>query len=386
MKKGAFISLICLSFTVLGACSGEPNSAVQAPSGATADAPNSQNWNELIVDARREADVPAMGGVIMKNGVILNQGFVGKKNYFADEKITSTDVWHVGSITKSMTATMIARLVERGALNWNATIQDIFGSEGIHADWHDVTLTELLTHSSGAAANFSTEIMLNYPSTEDDTRLARREAVADILAVAPNEKSTFVYSNVGFTIAGHIAEHKTGKSWEALMRDEVFGPLDLQSAGFGAPQPRGDIAPIRGHRGKLSMDPSGLADNSPIIGPAGTVHMSLQDLAKFGGAHLNGLKGETTYLTQETFEILHAANLNDYAMGWIEVEPKTLPAETIFWHNGSNTMWYALLLAVPEENLVYALAANTGTIEKIDPVFNALIKQHLTELKKTEIE
>jgi len=184
----------------------------------------------------------------------------------------------------------------------------------------------------------------------------------------------------------YIAEHKTDKSWEVLMRDEVFEPLDLNTAGFGAPQPRGNVAPIRGHRGKLSMDPNGLADNTPIIGPAGTIHMSLQELAKFGQTHLSGLKGETSYLSKKTFEILHTANLSDYAMGWIEVKPKTLPVESIFWHNGSNTMWYALLLAVPEEDLVYALAANTGTVEKIDPVFNALIKQHLTELKETEIE
>jgi len=228
--------------------------------------------------------------------------------------------------------------------------------------------------------------MLKYPKAEAEILLERKQAVLNILSKAPNEKSTFLYSNVGYTIAGHIAEHKSGMGWEALMRAEVFEPLGLRSAGFGAPQAQNEIPPIRGHRGKLSMDPTGLADNSPIIGPAGTVHMSLQDLAKFGQAHLNGLKGEMDYLTKETFEILHKAILNDYAMGWVEVKPETLPVESIFWHNGSNTMWYALLMAVPEDNMVYALATNTGTVEKIDPVFNRLIKKHLTAFKETEKE
>ena len=47
-------------------------------------------------------------------------------------------------------------------------------------------------------------------------------------------------------------------------------------------------------------------------------------------------------------------------------------------------MWYALLMVVPEQSIVYALATNTGDVETVDPVFNALIKHHLTEVKKTE--
>jgi len=396
MKAGVFISALCVSVLTLAACEGEPNIELEttpAPKAETEpekltleEALVSENWDGLIGEARRYLDVPAIGGVIFKDGEILDQGVHGTKTYFGKNEIAATDLWHIGSITKSMTATMIARLVERDILRWDETLSEIFGPDIIHAGWQGVTLKELLTHSSGAEANFPTEIMLKYPKAEAEILLERKQAVLNILSKAPNEKSTFLYSNVGYTIAGHIAEHKSGMGWEALMRAEVFEPLGLRSAGFGAPQAQNEIPPIRGHRGKLSMDPTGLADNSPIIGPAGTVHMSLQDLAKFGQAHLNGLKGEMDYLTKETFEILHKAILNDYAMGWVEVKPETLPVESIFWHNGSNTMWYALLMAVPEDNMVYALATNTGTVEKIDPVFNRLIKKHLTAFKETEKE
>lgn len=380
MKKGVFTSLLSL----LVACSSEPKADIQLERDVVADVLVSESWDGLIGDARRYADMPAIGGVILQNDSILSQGFDGTKKYLGDSEVSATDVWHVGSITKSMTATMIARLVERQILSWDDTIQDIFGTEENHADWHNVTLKALLTHTSGAGANFSTDIMSKWPPSEQETHVARQQAVADILAKAPNAKSTFVYSNVGYTIAGHMAEKKTGKVWETLMRDEVFDPLKLLSAGFGAPQPINDIAPIQGHIGKLPIDPSDFADNTPIMGPAGTVHMNLQDLAMFGQAHLSGLKGEIGYLSKETFEVLHAVNLNNYAMGWVEDKPRILPANSIFWHNGSNTMWYALLMVVPEQSIVYALATNTGDVETVDPVFNALIKHHLTEVKKTE--
>lgn len=49
----------------------------------------------------------------------------------------------------------------------------------------------------------------------------------------------FVYSNLGYMVAGAMAEKKTGKSWEALMQEKLFKPLGMTSAGFGFPGTRG---------------------------------------------------------------------------------------------------------------------------------------------------
>ena len=99
MKKGVFTSLLSL----LVACSSEPKADIQLERDVVADVLVSESWDGLIGDARRYADMPAIGGVILQNDSILSQGFDGTKKYLGDSEVSATDVWHVGSITKSMT-------------------------------------------------------------------------------------------------------------------------------------------------------------------------------------------------------------------------------------------------------------------------------------------
>ena len=344
------------------------------------------NLQHLITTAKTEADLIGVGAVVLKNGNLLEAATIGQKQFETGFEIDLDERWHIGSITKSMTATMLARLVEQGELDWDDTIEDILGPQKIHKKWHDVTFRELLTHTSGAKPNFSIWTKFILPSTDEETLSGRKKHVRKTLKKKPKNEPAkgFAYSNVGYTIAGHLAEVKMGKSWENLMREEVFEPLGLESAGFGPPKPRGNEAVAWGHRGDEPLLPDEFADNSAIIGPAGAVHMTLQDLAKFGQAHIEGLAGRSEYLSKTSFEILHTPKFENYAMGWIEPQKSLFPETKVFWHNGSNTYWYALLYVVPDENMVYALATNSGKISEADKAFATLMQTHFKNLKDTE--
>lgn len=343
------------------------------------------NLQQLITTAKSEADLIGVGAVVLKDGTLIEAAAVGEKQFETGLKIDLDERWHIGSITKSMTATMLARLVEQGVLDWDDSVEDILGSKKIHKQWRGVTLRQLLTHTSGAKPNFPILSLFFRPETQEEIFAAREKAVRKTLRKKPKtQPGDYAYSNVGFTIAAHLAEAKTGKSWEYLMRSEVFAPLNLSSAGFGAPQPIANENVAWGHSGQKPEDPTGWADNTPIVGPAGTVHMTLQDLASFGQVHMDGLAGKSTYLSQQTFQILHSPILEDYAMGWVEPQKSPLPDTKVFWHNGSNTMWYALLMVVPQENIVYAMATNSGNIISADKAFAKTIKTHFDSITEME--
>ena len=71
--------------------------------------------------------------------------------------------------------------------------------------------------------------------------------LAEKPANPPGEK--YAYSNVGYTIAGAMAEKATGATWEDLVKREVFEPLELTGAGFGPPKsPDETLEQPRGHR------------------------------------------------------------------------------------------------------------------------------------------
>ena len=103
------------------------------------------------------------------------------------------------------------------------------------------------------------------------------------------------YSNGGYIIAGAMLETIMSSSWETLVRDFVFAPLDMRDSGFGAPGIPDDLSQPWGHWDQginyEPVSPGPDADNPQVFGPAGTVHTTMTDYAKFMSAHINGFRG-----------------------------------------------------------------------------------------------
>ncbi|MCH8530598.1 MAG: beta-lactamase family protein [Saccharospirillum sp.] len=329
-----------------------------------------------------ETGLVGMAGVVFQAGEVRYLAAAGERKKGSGVAVTVDDRWHIGSITKSMTATLLAVLVEAGELDWDAPLLPLLDmAEAAHPDWQGLTLAQVLSHTSGLPANFS--MMLNLRSSPEETERpdARRQAVLRVLEKPPKHSpgTTFVYSNVGYTLAGVVIETLTGQSWEQAMRERLFEPLALGSAGFGPPRSEGDeLTEPRGHQHLLGFTRavSETADNTAIMGPAGTVHMGLVDLARYGYEHLAGERGEGTLLNAESYQSLHRPNMENYAYGWVLRDDKP-EAGPMLWHNGSNTFWYGLLVLVPEQDAVVAMVFNDGNIGKADPVAWQWVEQSL---------
>jgi CubicO group peptidase (beta-lactamase class C family) len=336
-----------------------------------------------VIDEKREAaELVGLGAIVVQDGKVIGLSVSGERKKGSGSLITPSDLWHIGSITKSFTATMMARLIEKGDLSWDTSIKDVFPDDNkIHSEWNDVTLSNLLTHTSGAKSNFSFFVGLKNPNDGNERMAARESAVRGILAQRPESTpgSTFVYSNVGYTIAGVMAEKKTGISWENLIRQEVFSPLGMQSGGFGTPKDiEGKFSQPWGHRKILGFSVSTKDDNTSIIGPAGTIHLSLKDLALYANEHLKGIQGQNLILKRDSFQRLHKPNLNNYAYGWAIGSPQELGVGNVHWHNGSNTMWYALLVIIPDINAAIAITSNDGNFQVAEKTSWEIIK-HLVK-------
>jgi CubicO group peptidase (beta-lactamase class C family) len=102
------------------------------------------------------------------------------------------------------------------------------------------------------------------------------------------------------------------------------------------------------------------------MGPAGTVHMSLADLCTYANDHLRGELGEAQLLSAETYQSLHTPELDGYACGWVKKGPTAAIPHTVYWHNGSNTMWYALVVFIPDRKMTVAVTSNDGDIPKAE--------------------
>jgi Beta-lactamase len=111
--------------------------------------------------------------------------------------------------------------------------------------------------------------------------------------------------------------------------------------------------------------------------------MTLSDLCTYATEHLRGELGTGKLLAAETYKRLHTPKLHDYACGWVVKQPTHEIPYTVYWHNGSNTMWYALVVFIPGKNMVVAVASNDGDLKAAEPaawkVVNACANQFNVE-------
>lgn len=320
------------------------------------------------LEAHRDRhDLPALGAVVVSSSGIESLGVVGRRASSHDARVEGDDRWHLGSITKSMTATVAARLVEQGRIDFDTRVGTVLGEAfpSMRRVFRRVTLAELLGHRGGLPRDLvGLEVWEQLDIEADAPRSQRRALLEEVLSRRPALRpgSGHLYSNAGYVLAATMLEAVSGQSWEELMVAELFRPLALESAGIGAPGIDGEQPDQPwGHRagnGLQPMPPGPFADHPPALGPAGTVHMNLADLGRYLHAHLVGLAGDTAFLPRELFQRLHAPLPGqDYALGWWQESSQRTDA-AIHVHEGSNTFWFALVWLIPAQDVAIAVVTN----------------------------
>lgn len=358
---------------------------MMAPAAFAQPAANDPELARLAEQAREAGGSPAVAVMYWQGGE-ARIGVAGVRETRSGIAVTADDLWHIGSDTKSMTATLVARLVERGVIGWDDTIGEHLGAviEDMDPVYPALTFRHLLSHRAGLPANIGMVDMIRFQMEGTGGRPMpeqRLDYATRILRTAPaaEPETQFFYSNAGYVIAGAMLEQVMGESWESLIAAEVFEPLNMASAGFGPPGSVDEIDQPRGHRGGMfdglnAVPPGPRADNPPVLGPAGTVHISLTDLGRYLDAHMAGDRGEAgDYLTSESWQTLHTPPFGgDYALGW-GVQDGRLR------HAGSNTMWFVRIMMEPQADRAVVVAFNDGRVDQVAPamapVFAALLPE-----------
>jgi CubicO group peptidase (beta-lactamase class C family) len=110
-----------------------------------------ENLNNLLESIRVQHGVPALAAAFVRSADLIALGAVGTREINGAERVQLNDRFHIGSCTKSMTATLIALLIEQGRLSWETTIAEIFPDllGKIRPEYHKLTPLHFLSHRAG---------------------------------------------------------------------------------------------------------------------------------------------------------------------------------------------------------------------------------------------
>jgi CubicO group peptidase (beta-lactamase class C family) len=331
--------------------------------------------------------LPALTAAVVRSGAIVAAGAVGTRRAGTDSPVAITDRFHIGSDTKAMTALIAATFVEQGKLRWDSTVGEVFPelAATMGARLRGVTLQQLLSHTSGIPGDNDAFITLIEQSFAQD-RLNLDELrywLVTQWSTRPLESTPgtrFAYSNMGYTLVGAMLERIGGKTWEELAVERVFEPLGLRSAGFGPPASLGRVDAPLGHvvreDGTLKPMLAGPNGDSPLIlGPAGTVHLSVLDFAAWAGWNAGEGRRGPALVRPETMRKLHAKAIDipprpdappgtpshggGYGLGWGMMNLPYAP-EPVLAHAGSNQMNLASIMVQPEPDFAMVLMTNVG--------------------------
>ncbi len=359
--------------------------ALAAPLPAAPRADISEQLARILAGSK----VPALAAAAVVKDEIVAAGATGVRKAGRKTVVTVEDKFHIGSNTKSMTATLAAILVREKKIGWDTTIDESFRGMKIHPEFSKTTLEQLLSNTGGfprdvPAKDWTRLWQLKGPPVRHREGLAKI-ALAWEPAYPPGKG--YQYSNTGFALGGAMLERAARKSYEDLLTKYVFKPLQMSSAGFRAPGKNGSLTQPLGHRpdpksGELTpIDPEPSGDNPNAIAPAGLVHCSIIDHARYARAHLG--HGPRGFLTTRELEFLHRPRRQgeSYALGW-GVDTKPWAQGPALNHTGSNTMWFSVIWLAPNRDFAAVAACNSGAQEgfqKCDQAVQLLIKLYLQE-------
>lgn len=346
----------------------------------------------LAVGARPESDLDAqIRAELEQSGVrgtsyaifdsegLLAEGALGQADHEHGRAMSTQTLMRAGSITKTLTAMAVLRLVERGEFQLASPVHELLPEAPIVNPWQatdPIRVAHLLEHSAGFDDTSFSKLFV----TEERRggHLAALLADPRPLAARWRPGTMMSYANPGYVVLAALIEKRTGKSWEEVVRTEVLQPLGMQHSVLSIAEATGREHAI-GYRGAAMQAVPTLAMPDRAAGALWSTPADLAILARFlmsDGASVPGLLAPATVRAMKSAHTTLAARAGltwGYGYG---VQHRAMRELEWIGHDGSvygagAAMWYQ-----PQRRLGYVVMVNTDEVGSTeDPLVDFIVQK-----------
>ena len=307
-----------------------------------------EHWEQRLAVLAEKHGVPgATLGIL--HGEHVAEAAYGVLSKATGVEATTDSLFHIGSITKVFTTTLVMQLVDEGKLDLDAPLTKVLPELTLKDD--GITVRHLLRHTSGIDGDVFTDF-----GRGDD-------AVERYVSALPGEAqlyragATWSYCNSGFVLAGRVVERLTDATWDQALRDRLLEPLGLTHT-VTLPE---EALLHRAAVGHLRGDPAKTWHFGRAIGPAGIISSTAGDVLRFARMHMRGGDGllsreSAAAMTAHEVDVPNPESLGDsWGLGWIRMG---WDGRRLYGHDGSTVGQNAFLRVLPEEDLAVVLLTN----------------------------
>ena len=309
--------------------------------------------NKLEVNVPKIMDeyfVPGVAVAVIQNGEIVHKRGYGYSDLSKNKRVTTSTGFNIGSISKTVAAWGVMRLVEEGKLSLDAPVEKYLKRWHLPSTKFDakgVTIRRLLSHTAGLPSRYypgwgpDDEL----PSLEESLSGTKVRSGAVRLVMEPGKH--YQYSGGGYTLLQLLIEEVTGQRFEDYMRDQILTPLGMLKSSF-------TLSPEIVSASSVGYDRWG--QPTPILRftamAAAGLHTTIEDLGKFAIATMKGPNSEIAgrgLLTPDTIiEMLTPAAATESSFGLGYTVDRLPNGMVTNGHRGANKGWHAYLNFVPE--------------------------------------
>ncbi len=336
-----------------------------------------QEITEFVEEIMAEDGLPgAAVAVVNKDAVIYAEGF-GFRDVENQLPVTPETLFHIGSTNKSITALLIATLVDQGLFDWDTPVVEIYPEFELSSAeaTETVTIRHLLSMQSGIP---------DYAEDDFDIDSARAEDlftyVSDVpLLGMPGE--AFSYSNLSASLAGYLGVIASGHNYpdlytgyEQLLEQQVLNPIGMETSVLRVSEAKdnpnyGKSYVVEG-REVVEADSEDV-DGDPLS-PSGALKANVVEMAAYIRTQLNHGRAPNgvRVVSEENLLETWTPGLDSYALGW---EIGDYEGVEVISHEGSFDNYLSVIGFAPELNIGFVILTNSeetgeGLIEEV-PIF-----------------
>ena len=327
--------------------------------GAVANGMSPRTLNRIdafLRDELRRNRIPGLGvAVVQRDRTLLERGYGVASPH--RRPMTPNTPQIVASLSKSMTATAVATLVEAGKVHYDDPVQTYLPwfSVADPVASRDITVRQLLNQSSGFSTSSAWGALARVGGRSLETEVRSFRTVQ--LSFRPGHG--YAYSNRNYQTLGMIVQAVSGEPFGKYLEEHVLRPAHMTSS-FAAEYSPGSVKPARGFRDWFGVPVAMKQPFSHSATPSGSVYSTAHDLGLYLQSHLG--RADLAAVSADTYATLHTP-VGPYAMGWFG-------GRGLFNHGGHAPGATSFVAFDPKANWGVALIVNqqelgTVTAERV---------------------